>query len=159
MRNFLRASKIHATNSRKSEKGGFVIIISASSRKAQTSLERKSPSPSMYSHCKSSKSMRPLLLTSRSKMKILPCVRVLASSKFGASVSNKVGSYKFEFLLSTAKDVLISFFRPNNSKFSAKKRVKLLHSGSSQGNKIVLPRKTSGLYSRYAFTSIWMSAY
>ena len=43
--NFLSASTIQARNSRKSENGGFVTMISASSRKAFTSSERKSPSP------------------------------------------------------------------------------------------------------------------
>ena len=41
-----------------------------------------------------------------------------------------------------------SFLMPNDSKFCAKNLVKLLHSGSSQGNRMVLPRNTSGLYSR-----------
>ena len=40
--------------------------------------------------------------------------------------------------------VLMSLFRPKRSKFCAKNFVKLLHSGSSQGNNTVLPRNTLG---------------
>ena len=39
-------SNIQDKNSRNNEKGGLVMIISASSRRAVTSAERKSPSPS-----------------------------------------------------------------------------------------------------------------
>ena len=42
----------------------------------------------------------------------------------------------------------ISFMKSHLRDFAAKKRVKLLHSGSSQGSNTVLSRNTSGLYSR-----------
>ena len=148
-KNCLLASKIQAKNSRKSEKGGFVITKSASSRKALTSLLLKSPSPSKYCHSRSSISINPEWFLSLVRVKILPWVFVLLSSNWGASSSNNESWYApLKFLLSWAKLVLISFFSPKFSKFCAKNLVKFDHSGSSQGRSTVLPLNTSGLYSR-----------
>jgi len=55
--------------------------------------------------------------------------------------------------------VLISFFNPKFVKLCAKYLVKLLHSGSSQGNKMVFPLKTFGSNSKYALISFSISEY
>ena len=49
--------------------------------------------------------------------------------------------------------MLISFFNLNRSKFCAKNLVKLLHSGSSQGNKTVLPSNKFESKSKYDIIS------
>ena len=78
--NFFPASTIQAKNSRKRENGGLVIIKSASLRSSVTSLLRKSPSPSIYFHSRSSILIRPSPLLSRSKMNILPFTCALDGS-------------------------------------------------------------------------------
>ena len=56
------------------------------------------------------------------------------------------GSKFFTSALFVQCDAFLDYFvyNPNRSKFSAKKRVNLLHSGSSHGSSTVLPRNTSG---------------
>ena len=80
---------IHAKNSRNMEKGGFVTMMSASSRNLQTSSLRKSPSPRKYSHSKSSKSIRPFLFTSWSRTNILPRSFLGVSSLSDAAYSKR----------------------------------------------------------------------
>lgn len=76
-RPFPRNRQIELSGYRKSERGG--VIISASSRRAVTSAERKSPSPSKYSHRKSSISMRPFAFVSWVSVKILPLIRLFST--------------------------------------------------------------------------------
>ena len=67
----------------------------------------------------------------------------------GGRTPNRNHSSILIFLVVTlVRLVLMSFFKPNLSKFWAKNFVKLDHSGSSQGSKIVLSLNVSGLYSR-----------
>ena len=154
------ASIIHARNSRNRENGGLVTTISASSRSFRTSLLLKSPSHSRYSHSKSSKFIFPSPVLSFVRVYILPFESVLFLSYFGLLTSRRLSCIVSVYsLLSFAKLVLMSFLSPNLSKFWAKNFVKLLHSGSSQGRSMIFPRKTSGLYSIYAFISFSISEY
>ena len=90
--NFLPPSTSQVTNSRNRLNGGLVMTMSASSRSAVTSALRKSPSPSRYSHWRSSMLMTPSpLMSFGSRMNFLPLARVLVASNAGLSVSNSVG--------------------------------------------------------------------
>ena len=60
-----------------SENGGLVIMMSDSSRNFFTSTLLKSPSPSIYDHCKSFISILPSLFSSAVRVKIFPFIRVL----------------------------------------------------------------------------------
>src|SRR5699024_8193922 len=74
-------SSVHSINSLNKEKGGLVITKSASSLNLVTSELRKSPSPSKYFHWISSILTTPsLVLSSFSKMKILPRSKSVSSS-------------------------------------------------------------------------------
>jgi len=76
-------------------------------------------------------------------------------TRFFAAKFDELGLKK---LISTsyAPDAKKMKLLPEPSLFETKKRVKLLHSGSSHGNRIVFPLNTLGSYSRYAFISISM---
>ena len=79
--NFLSASRIHARNSRNREKGGFVMMMSASSRSLLTSSLLKSPSPSRYPlNSMSSVSTIPEPSVSLASVNSFPCVSCLDSS-------------------------------------------------------------------------------
>lgn len=146
--NFFPASTIQAKNSRKRENGGLVIIKSASLRSSVTSLLRKSPSPSIYFHSRSSILIRPSPLLSRSKMNILP-LPVPWTGRIEALLAQTKRADKV-FCIFAIRSITRrnQFFKPNSSNLAAKYRVKLLHSGSSQGSNTVFPLNTSGSYSR-----------
>ena len=92
----------------------------------------------------SSVSTMPFPFVSLVRMKTLPCVSCFATSYLGEFCSNIVICLLLALL---AYEVEISFFIPNLVKFAAKYLVKFDHSGSSHGQRIVLPRNTSLLYS------------
>ena len=59
------------------------------------------------------------------------------------------------FLLAAAYEVEMSFFKPRRSKFSAKKRVNLLHSGSSHGKRTVFPPERVGIVVQIGVHLLW----
>lgn len=144
MTNCLFNGSIHASNSRKREKGGLVMITSASSRSCRTSSLWKSPSPSKISLFQISQVYTIIAC-------YIPSQRIDFSFNLGLGrVELRAFQFKecrlfiylneFAFWCVTS---VMSFFSLV-LKFCAKYLVKLLHSGSSHGRRMVLLANTPG---------------
>ena len=84
----MRLLMLWRKNSENNEKGGFVTIMSASSRNLITSSLLKSPSPFIYDHSKSLISTFPELFVSFDNVNILPRDFVFVLSNLGDFSSN-----------------------------------------------------------------------